>query len=186
MLRPGQSSAEATRAPSIESGRAGGAGGPTMTDANPHVIALERAKAWFSKTASALEGKDSAFAPAEGMFTAAQQVAHVAQTVDWFVEGAFEREGGVDPDFEKHDRLVREVESLAKAKAWLDRSFDKAMRILATKSEAELDEPFGDEVLGDMPKRSLVNGIVDHTAHHRGSVAVYARLLGKTPPMPYL
>ncbi len=25
-----------------------------------------------------------------------------------------------------------------------------------------------------------------HTAHHRGALAVYARLLGKVPAMPYM
>jgi hypothetical protein len=32
-------------------------------------------------------------APAEGMLTTAQQVAHVAHTIDWFFEGAFRAEG---------------------------------------------------------------------------------------------
>ena len=35
------------------------------------------------------------------------------------------------------------------------------------------------------PRLGVVSGIVDHTAHHRGSLAVYARLRGKVPPMPY-
>jgi uncharacterized damage-inducible protein DinB len=26
---------------------------------------------------------------------------------------------------------------------------------------------------------------VEHTAHHRGALTVYSRLLGKVPPMPY-
>ena len=32
---------------------------------------------------------------------------------------------------------------------------------------------------------AVVSGIVDHTAHHRGSLAVYARLIDKRAPMPY-
>ena len=32
---------------------------------------------------------------------------------------------------------------------------------------------------------AVINGITDHSAHHRGALAVYARLLGKEPAMPY-
>jgi uncharacterized damage-inducible protein DinB len=39
--------------------------------------------------------------------------------------------------------------------------------------------------MGGAPKRAVISGIVDHTAHHRGSLAVYARLRGKVPTMPY-
>ncbi len=46
---------------------------------------------FFTKTAECLEEKDSGFAPKPGMFTVAQHVAHVAQAIDWFVEGAFAR-----------------------------------------------------------------------------------------------
>jgi len=31
----------------------------------------------------------------------------------------------------------------------------------------------------------VINAIVDHTAHHRGALSVYARLPGKVPMMPY-
>ena len=31
------------------------------------------------------------------------------------------------------------------------------------------------------PRSSIVDGLADHTAHHRGSLAVYARLRGKVP-----
>ena len=35
------------------------------------------------------------------------------------------------------------------------------------------------------PRAAVVGPIVDHTAHHRGALTVYARLLGKVAPMPY-
>ena len=35
------------------------------------------------------------------------------------------------------------------------------------------------------PRLAVVSGIVDHTAHHRGALSVYCRLLNKVPPMPY-
>jgi len=41
-----------------------------------------------------------------------------------------------------------------------------------------------DSVFG-APRAAVVSGIADHTAHHRGALSVYARLIGKEPPMPY-
>jgi uncharacterized damage-inducible protein DinB len=158
-----------------------------MQTMNPLLISLQNAKAWFLRTSSVLEETDSGFAPKPGMYTAAQQVAHVAQTVDWFIEGAFERPDGLDADFRAHMEQVLAVSSLTEARAWLDRAFARAAEVLAAKSDAELNEPFPpNTIMGGAPKRSLVDGIVDHTAHHRGALSVYARLLGKEPPMPYM
>ena len=42
-----------------------------------------------------------------------------------------------------------------------------------------------DSIFPSMPRASVIDGLVDHTAHHRGALTVYARLLGKTPEMPY-
>ena len=52
-------------------------------------------------------------------------------------------------------------------------------------SDDELMAPITGEIMTGAPKISVVGGIVDHTAHHRGALAVYARLLGKIPQMPY-
>jgi len=35
------------------------------------------------------------------------------------------------------------------------------------------------------PRAAIIAAIAEHTAHHRGSLAVYARLLGYVPPIPY-
>ena len=44
---------------------------------------------FFTRTTSCFTDADSAFAPEEGMLTVSQQIAHVAHTFDWFIEGAF-------------------------------------------------------------------------------------------------
>ena len=72
-------------------------------------------KEYFDRSTRALEEADSTFSPKDGMFTVAQQIAHAAQTVDWFFEGAF-AEGGFSMDFENMDKEVRQVSSLAAAK----------------------------------------------------------------------
>ena len=50
------------------------------------VSRLAMIKEYFDRSTRPLEEADSGFAPAPGMFTVAQLVAHVAQTVDWYLE----------------------------------------------------------------------------------------------------
>ncbi len=147
---------------------------------------LAGTKDWFDRSTRVLTEDDSTFAPSEGTFTTAQQVAHVAQTVDWFLEGAFRPEG-FSMDFEALDNEVRKVESLTAAREWLDRSFATATEKLAGHSPEDLAAPLPDgPVMGGMPRFTIVGAIADHTAHHRGVLTVYSRLRGHTPPMPYM
>lgn len=153
--------------------------------ANEHVTPIKLALRYLGRTCSVFREEDSEFAPVPGQFTVAQHVAHVAQTIDWFVEGAFRPEG-FDADFALHQAKVRDVHSLAEAMAWLARSVDAAAAVLGGKSAQEMDAPIAaGPVMGGLPRRSIVGGIAEHTAHHRGALAVYARLLGYAPPMPY-
>lgn len=139
----------------------------------------------FNKSTDGLSEEDSSFAPVEGMYTVAQQVAHVAQTIDWFVDGAFG--DAFDMDFEKHHQKVKKITSLEAARHWLEKSVEYALTVLEEKSEEELCSllPAG-PVLGGYPRYSIGGAIADHSAHHRGSLAVYSRLLGKVPSMPYV
>lgn len=141
---------------------------------------------FFNRSTGALTEEDSAFAPAEGMFTAAQQVAHAAQTIDWFIEGAFRPEG-FDMDFEAAEAKVRAVTSLDAARAQLSAAIENARQAIQSHSEEEWRQPLPEgPVMGGVPRVGIFGGITDHTAHHRGALTVYARLQGKTPPMPYM
>jgi len=40
-------------------------------------------------------------------------------------------------------------------------------------------------IMGGAPRLAVFSAIAEHTAHHRGALSVYSRLLGKVPPMPY-
>lgn len=147
---------------------------------------LNSANECFGRSTAALGEENSSFAPAEGVYTAAQQVAHAAHTIDWFMEGAFSPQG-FDLDFEAQDRKVREVTSLTDARAWLSRSVDNARELVNSKSEDEWSQPLADgPIMGGQPRAVVFGGITDHTAHHRGALTVYTRLIGKTPPNPYM
>ena len=111
-------------------------------------------------------------------------MAHVAHTIDWFMAGGFG--DGFDLDFAAHDAKVREFTSLAAARNWLDRAVDSAAETVTNKSAEEMMGSIPDgPVMGGEPRAAVVGAICEHTAHHRGALAVYARLLGRKPPMPY-
>ena len=133
---------------------------------------LKASQEYFERSTRCLTEEDSAYAPAEGQFTAAQQVAHVAQTIDWFFEGAFRPEG-FDMGFEELDAEVRKVASLEEARAWLGRAFASAIEMLGSKSEEELRAPLPEgPIMGGEPRLAIVGAVGDHTAHHRGALIV--------------
>jgi hypothetical protein len=132
-----------------------------------------------------LTEEDSLVVPVEGMISAAQQVAHIAQTVDWFLEGVFG--DGFDMGFEESTKEIMAVSSLDVARKWLNDSYDSAASMIGGKSEEELAEllPEG-SLMGSTPKVLVLCGIAEHTAQHRSALTVYTRLAGKVPSMPYM
>src|ERR1017187_2980925 len=83
---------------------------------------LIASKDFFDRSTRVLDEADSNFRPQEAMMTVAQQVAHTAQTLDWFIEGA-SRPEGFDLDFEKHAKALASVTSLAAARQWLEKAY---------------------------------------------------------------
>jgi len=153
---------------------------------NEEMVGELRACAQFFETStSCLSEEDSGFAPKEGMYTVAQQVVHVAQTIEWFVDGAFSPTG-FDMDFDKYMKELGEVTSLAVARQWLRKAIDHAIDVFQKSSEDDLRHPIVEgPIMGGRPRHTVVAAISDHTAHHRGALTVYSRLLGKEPQMPY-
>lgn len=146
---------------------------------------LKSSKEYLERASSALTEDDSSFAPDAESYTVSAQVAHIALTIDWFIEGAFGK--GFDMDFAGHDAAARKVTSLKAARAMCSKSFDAAIKLIGSKTTEELFATLPEgPVMGGAPKLIAVTGIVEHTAHHRGSLSVYTRLRGKTPPMPYM
>jgi uncharacterized damage-inducible protein DinB len=146
---------------------------------------LVTSKEFFERSTRVLDEADSEFRPQEGMMTVAQQVAHTAQTLDWFVEGVTRPEG-FDLDFEKHAKATAEVKSLTAARAMLAAAYENAIRFVRARGSEALAEPMPPgPIMGGQPVSDIVWAMVEHTAHHRGALTVYSRMLGKVPPMPY-
>jgi uncharacterized damage-inducible protein DinB len=147
---------------------------------------LAAMREYFDRSSRVLTEEDSSFAPAPGMLTAAQQVAHAAQTVDWFVSGAFAPEG-FDMNFEEQAKAIHATTSLTTARDWMDRAVAAAQQVIEAHSDQDWKEPIPPgPIMGGQPRYSIFGGLTDHTAHHRGALSVYSRLLGKVPPMPYM
>lgn len=147
---------------------------------------LQKIRKFFERSISVLEESDSTFSPKPEMFTVAQQVFHVAQTVDWAVAGAFG--SGWDLNFEEADRETRGVVSLTEAKASFARAMENAEVVLRSQPEEKLNSyfPEDDPIWPGKPRNQVLQIISDHTAHHRGALTVYSRLLDKVSPMPYV
>ena len=152
---------------------------------NEYANQLLASKDFFARSTRVLEEADSAFRPREGMMTVAQQVAHTAQTLDWFIEGATRPEG-FDLDFEKLGKALAGVTSLAAARQMLEAGYAKAIQFVQSASPEDLAKPLPPgPVMGGQPTSDIVWAMVEHTAHHRGALTVYSRSLGKVPTMPY-
>jgi uncharacterized damage-inducible protein DinB len=146
---------------------------------------LFTSKKLFERSTSVLEEGDSGFRPQDGMMTVAQQVAHTAQTIDWFIEGA-SRSEGFDLDFEKIAKALESVTSLAAARQMLEAAYANAIQFLCSRTPEQLAQPLPPgPVMGGQPITDVVWAMIDHTAHHRGALTVYSRQLGKVPLMPY-
>jgi len=79
---------------------------------------------FFERSTRVLDEGDSNFRPQADMMTAAQQVGHVAQTLDWFIEGA-SRPEGFDLDFAAHAAALQDLKSLAAAREMLKKAYGK-------------------------------------------------------------
>jgi uncharacterized damage-inducible protein DinB len=149
-----------------------------------YLTGLRAVKAHFDRTLACFSEADSEFAPKDGMFTVAQHVAHAAQAVEWYLEGAF-RPQGMSMDFEGLEADVRKINSLEDAKTWWDDAMREATETVADAAPESWDEAIRGPLMAGEPRHTILAGINDHSAHHRGALAVYARLRGLEPQMPY-
>jgi uncharacterized damage-inducible protein DinB len=146
---------------------------------------LLASKDFFARSTRVLEESDSAFRPAEGMLTVAQHVAHTARTLDWFIDGVSAADG-FDLDFDRQATELASVTSLADARQRLEAAYDRAVQFVESRTAEELARPLPPgPVMGGQPISDVIWAMIEHTAHHRGALTVYSRLLGKVPPMPY-
>lgn len=140
---------------------------------------------FFEKTIEVLDEGDSGFRPTPEMMTVAQQVAHTGWTADWFREGAWGE--GWNLDFAGEAGRLAAVSSLEASKKELRDAFGRLRAQIEKLDSAALAAKMPDNpIFHEVPYYHVIEGLVDHTGHHRGALAVYARLCGKQPLMPYM
>ncbi len=147
---------------------------------------LNTAEQFFLKTIEGFTQDNALFKPQDDLYTVTAHIDHTAHTVSWFIDGAFRNETGFDLDFEQMIEDSHNKTDFAAAKTRLKEAFADARNIIQAQSDENLMTALPDgPIMGGAPKLAIIPGIVDHTAHHRGALAVYCRLLGKVPAMPY-
>jgi len=100
---------------------------------------LKSVSEFFERSTSCLSEEDSGFQPEDGTFTVAQQVAHTAQTIEWFVEGMFDS-NGFDLNFEDHMKVTMACNSISSAREWFGNATAKAIEVIGQKSDEELPQ----------------------------------------------
>ena len=145
---------------------------------------LKTQQYFFLNTISCLTEEDSGFRPNEEMYTVAQHIGHTAHSITWFFDGVF-GENGFDMNFENYSEKMQKFTSLDQGVKDFKEAIEKGIELLNKLPESELMKPITGEIMTGAPRAAAVSGIADHTAHHRGALSVYARLLGKKPTMPY-
>lgn len=139
---------------------------------------------FFMNTISCLSEENSSYQPNPEMYTVAQHVGHSAETISWFLEGAF-GDKGFDMNFDNYMERMKKYTSFDDCVKQFKEATSKGIELIQNAPDSELMAPITGEVMKGAPKMAAIGAIGDHTAHHRGSLAVYARLLGKVPQMPY-
>lgn len=148
---------------------------------------LKCTEEYLNRATAPLDESDASFIPAEGMISAAAQLAHIALTVDWFLDAAF-RKREWDFNFEQHMTDACGYKTLKDARARVTKAFSDARKTVEGLSEEQLNElfPADDFAFANTPRACIFPAIMEHTAHHRGALSVYMRLRGKVPKLPYM
>ncbi len=146
---------------------------------------LRSSREFFERTIACLQEEDGTFETGKGGFSTIQQIAHAAQTVDWFLHGV-QPGNAFQTDFAALEAELGQVKNLQGAKSWFERSMAEAIQMVESQPESFWKQklPEGPMFAGN-PRSFALNGILDHNAHHRGALSVYARLCGHVPAMPY-
>jgi uncharacterized damage-inducible protein DinB len=104
---------------------------------------------------------------------------HIVSSEIWLLEGIVN--GQLAPEQARLPRHIRSVQDVIDLHRTSVPELLDQVRQLGPEGLLRT-MPFNAE---DNPSIVYLSFLIRHTAHHRGALTVYARLLGKTPLMPY-
>lgn len=167
---------------------------------------------FFRRTTASFRSEEGSFQPRPDMLSVNGQILHVTAAIELFLSGlfvAFDRfkgsrwvsfrgegeswiglDGGfADMGWTEQASLEHESDDGAKPLEAALTAFDETMSIAA----AVFSQLTPEEMTSALPPNPLdlrtpqhvLEILLDHTAHHRGALAQYARLLGHDPSIPY-
>lgn len=145
---------------------------------------IRKQQKFFNKVVGQFKPDNAEFRPLPEMYSVVEQIRHTGLTVHWFIEGAYG--AGFNMDFEGFEKAVRQPCTFAEAAAGFDKACDDAVAIIEAGADDALLQPLPENpIFGPVPRVTVLGALSDHTAHHRGSLSVYLRLVGITPRMVY-
>jgi uncharacterized damage-inducible protein DinB len=123
----------------------------------------------------------SEFCPAEGMRTAAEQLAHIGAFEEWLVQGLKHGNWGFDTFEDRPEKTVEE------ARAFMDHARRRLLALAEEKGTEGINSPLGPNPIfaPEMHVANLMMMALAHECHHRGQLVVYVRLMGLQPTMLY-
>ncbi len=176
-------------------------------------VRIRAHKQFFRRTLQAFEEQDAAFQPRPEMLSVAGHIHHVIAGLELFLAGVFpamerfqgrewrSRRGegqtwlGLGPGFTSMEWTKVSNEDLSGADggeaplAFALRAFEETMDLAAELygqlSRQELLMMLPENPIQLRTPQEALEIMLDHTAHHRGALAQYARLLDREPKIPY-
>lgn len=186
-----------------------GAAGPPV---NRAVARLGIHKEFFHRTIACFRPEEGSFQPRPDMLSVNGQILHVTAAIELFLSGlfvAFKRlrsetlvslrgegeawiglsSGFTDMGWTEQASLEHEASgparSMEAALAAFDGTMDIAASVFSELTSEDMVQPLAQNPLDLRTPQHVLEILLDHTAHHRGALAQYARLLGHDPSIPY-
>lgn len=155
--------------------------GITQVDLEGFLQDYARSRMWTARFVRQFEDKDLSLQPGAGSMETRAQVLQILQS-DNFVMSVLKDEV---PSVEKFKRDY----DVSTVKACLDslknglKEVNQAALEISAEAWAQEVEPFGPE--WRLTRGQMAYLMIDHESHHRGQLAVYLRVAGKTPDLLY-
>jgi uncharacterized damage-inducible protein DinB len=121
------------------------------------------------------------FRPADGMMTAAEQLAHIGAYEEWLVQGLKHGNWGFDTFSDRPEKTVEE------ARAFMDHARRRMLALAEERGTAGINSPVGPNPIF-APEMHVANTMMmalAHDCHHRGQLVVYLRMMGLQPSALY-
>ncbi len=128
--------------------------------------------------AEAMPSKYYKFKPTPEMKTFAEQMGHIAHTIDWMYEHVvLQKKSGKTKSLDVTKMSKKEII------AYLRQAFERGRKNIKSLSKSELEEFVSFFTTGGKLKKKFgVLSVFDHITNHRAKANLYMRLCGLVPP----